>query len=110
VDVAAKEAMIVIPSKGVQGTPASLFFPEQGRLVEKILSAGSPDVSALIFEENGAFYSVLADARLIRSLLFRLYYLNGEGLMFFKPVLSRGTLRGGTVVRVFKLDTEKFSA
>ena len=107
VDLVAKEAKIFIPSKGLQGAPASLFFIEQGKLVEKLFQADTLDVSALVFEDGGDFYSVLADARLIRSLLFRLYYLKGQGLLLFKPLLTRGALREGTCLSVFELERDK---
>ena len=107
VDLGKKEAMIFIPSKGVQGAPASLFFFEQEKLVEKIATGDVLDASALVFEDQGTFYSVIADARLIRSMLFRLYYLSGESLSMFRLLLSRGTLQDGTLVRVFELEREK---
>lgn len=110
VDLAAKDATIVIPSQGIQGVPASFFFLEQEKLVEKVSQANTLDASALFFEDQGAFYSVIADARLIRSLLFKLYYLNGAGLSLFKPILSQGTLREGTCVRAFELEREKLGA
>jgi hypothetical protein len=107
VDLATKDAMILIPSKGVQGAPASLFLLEQGKLVEKVFQTNTVNVSALVFEDGGDFYSVLADARLIRSLLFRLYYLKGQGLLLFKPLFTRGALREGTCLSVFELERDK---
>jgi len=107
VDLTSKNARIFIPARGIQGAPASLFFLEQGKLVEKSFEADTLDASALIFEEGGDLYSVIADARLIRSLLFRLYYLKGEGLSLFKPLLTQGSLRGGTFLRVFELERDK---
>ncbi|HOW59982.1 MAG TPA: STT3 domain-containing protein [Candidatus Omnitrophota bacterium] len=109
-DWATKEAFLFIPSQRIQGKPASLFYFDQGQLVEKKYEGTTLEISALVFEENGSFYNVLADAKLIRSLLFRLYYLRGQGLSLFKPLVSKGTLSGGTVVRVFELDRSKLSA
>jgi dolichyl-diphosphooligosaccharide--protein glycosyltransferase len=107
VDLATKSAMVVIPDKKIQGAPVSLFFLEQGNLVEKKSQGNVLNVSALFFEEGGVFYSVIADARLIRSLLFRLYYLKGQGLAYFKPVIEKGSLSGGTMVQIYELDREK---
>jgi dolichyl-diphosphooligosaccharide--protein glycosyltransferase len=104
VNLATKEAMIVIPQKRLQGAPASLFYPEKGRLQEKVFLRDTLDISALVFEDQGSLYSVLADARLMRSLLFRLYYLHGQGLSLFRLLVNRGALNGGTVIRVFELD------
>ena len=108
VDLSTKEALIFIPSKRVQERPASLFYLDQGKLVEKIFQGGRANVSVLFFEDAGTFYSVIADARLIRSLLFRLYYLKGQGLSFFKPLITKGSLAGGTMVQIFELDRGQF--
>lgn len=107
VDTSTSDAKVFIPAKGIQGAPASLFFFEQGVLVEKKFEKDLLDVSALFFEDRGHLYAVLADADLIRSMLFRLYYLDGRGLSLFKPVLTQGTLRGGTFLRVFELERDK---
>ena len=81
VNLATHEALIFLPEKKLQGAPSSLFYFEKGQLLEKVFRGeGGLDISALVFEDQGSFYSVLADARLIRSLLFRLYYLQGRGL------------------------------
>lgn len=109
-DLASKDALVFIPSKNIQGRPASLFYLDQGKLVEKTYQGDRVNACVLFFEDAGIFYSLIADARLIRSLLFRLYYLKGQGLTFFKPLLEEGSLSGGTVVRVFELDREKLSA
>ncbi len=106
-NLATKEAMLFIPDKKLRGAPSSLFYMENGQLQEKIFRDGALDISALVFEAQGSFYAVLADAQLIRSLLFRLYYLRGQGLSLFKPLVNQGTLQGGTVIRVFELDREK---
>jgi dolichyl-phosphooligosaccharide-protein glycotransferase len=109
VDLSSMEALVFIPSKKIQGKPASFFYLDQGKLVEKAYSGDRANVSVLFFEDTGIFYCVMADARLIRSLLFRLYYLKGEGLDLFKPWTEEGSLSGGTVVRVFELDREKLA-
>jgi len=99
-----------ISPQGLMGNPSSFFYLDQGRLVEKAYQGNVPDVSVLFFEDGGVYYAVLADARLIRSLLFRLYYLKGQGLTLFKPLVEKGSLAGGTVVQVFELDRKKIPA
>lgn len=107
VNLAIKDAVLPLPSRG-GGRPRSLFYIERGQLVEKEFDGERLNVSVLIFEDAGVFYSVIADPRLIRSLLFRLYYLDGQGLSFFKPLIRKGSLSGGTVVRVFEMDRTRF--
>lgn len=108
VDLATKDALMGVSPDGVSMNPRSFFYIDQARLVEKTYQGNVPDVAILFFEDAGAFYTVLADARLIRSILFRLYYLKGQGLTLFKPLLEKGSLAGGTVVQVFELDQKKF--
>jgi len=110
VNLGTQDALIGISAQGLMGHPASFFYVDQGKVVEKNYSGNVPDVSVLLIEDGGLFYCVVADARLIRSVLFRLYYLKGQGMTFFKPFLEKGSLAGGTVVRVFELDREKLSA
>jgi len=110
VNLETQDALIGISPQGLMGHPASFFYADQGKLIEKSYSGNVPDVSVLLVEDNGAFYCVVADARLIRSVLFRLYYLKGQGMTFFRLFLEKGSLAGGTVVRVFEVDREKFLA
>lgn len=109
VDLFEKDAFIVVPSKNLQGRPISLFYLEHEKLTEKTFQGDRVNTSVLFFEDAGTFYCVVADAYLIRSLLFRLYYLGGKGLSLFKPFLSQGNLYEGTFIRVFELDREKLS-
>lgn len=109
VNFTSQDAVIFLPEKKDRVRPASLFYLDESRLVEKIYPDKGIDVSVLYFEEEGTFYCVIADARLFRSLLFRLYYLRARGLDYFKPVVEKGTLEKGTVVRIFELNRDQFS-
>jgi len=108
VNWATKDTLIAEPSKKLIGRPASLLYLDHGRWVEKAYDDPSTDLSVLIFQDARTLYAVIADAKLIRSMLFRLYYTQAEGLSFFEPVISEGTLSGGTCVRIFELDRSKF--
>lgn len=108
VDMMSHDAWVNISPEGRMGPPGSFFYVEGGNLIEKTYQTGFPEASLLFFEDGGVFYAVLADARLIRSLLFRLYYLRGQGLIFFAPLVEKGSFAGGTVVKVFEIDRQKF--
>lgn len=110
VDLAAKEAWVRVPSSGQQVRPSHFFYTENAKLVEKNYLDAVLDISVLFFEDAGVFYAVLADAALIRSMLFRLYYLRGEGLTLFKPFVSKGFFAGGTMVQVFELDRKNLAS
>ena len=107
VNLAVKEALLGVSPEGRLLKPSGLFYVDDGKLVEKKYEDGIPDAAVLFFEDAGTFYAVLADAQLIRSVLFRLYYLKGQGLSFFKPLVEKGVFAGGTVVQVFELDRKK---
>lgn len=108
VNWAIKDTLIAEPSKNRITRPVSLFYLDRGQLVEKIYADPLTDLSVLLFKDGKSFYAVMADAKLIRSMLFRLYYLQAEGLSFFKPFISEGSLSGGTCVRIFELDRSRF--
>jgi dolichyl-diphosphooligosaccharide--protein glycosyltransferase len=110
INLETKDALIGISAQGTLGHPASFFYVDQGKLVEKKFTGYVPDVAVLLVEDAGVFYCVVADARLIRSVLFRLYYLKGQGMTFFKPLLEKGSLASGTVVRVFEIERDRFLA
>ncbi len=95
-----------LPDKGVTGQPMSFFYMRNGELVEKQNSGEKVDASALLITKTGGFQSVMADPRLIRSMLFRLYYLRGEGLHFFKPFIEKQDSPTGTTLLVYELDRE----
>lgn len=108
VDWASKKASIQIPSEKVTGQPLSLFYLEQGELKE-IKSAGSAlDISALVYEADGKFYSLFADRKLILSMLYRLYYLKGAGLRFFKPFYEQSGETPRMTVQIFETDWNSF--
>jgi dolichyl-diphosphooligosaccharide--protein glycosyltransferase len=102
VDLAARDAYLLIPEKGIRGRPMSFFYLEEGRLVERKNEGELVDAGALLIPDGETFKSVIADPRLIRSMLFRFYYLKGEGLSFFKPFFYQ-SVAGGTTVAIYQL-------
>ncbi len=104
VDWENKQALIQIPSEGVSGTAASLFYLDQGQLQEVPGQGTVLNISVLVYEDQGSFFSVIADRDLIRSLLFRLYYLQGAGLRSFKPVFEKTGETPSMTVQIFETD------
>lgn len=97
-----------LPEKGVNGQPMSFFYMKDGALIEQASDGERVDASALLISENGVFKSVVADPRLLRSMLFRLYYLKGEGLRFFKPFVQEYDPLTKTRLIVYELDNAAF--
>lgn len=106
VDLATQEAWVDLPPGGQPVRPSHFFYVRQGNLVEKAYHDGGVNTAVLHFKDAGNDYAVLADVRLVRSLLFRLYYLKGQGLTLFKPLVEKGSFSGGTVVQVFELERQ----
>src|SRR3989338_1340209 len=104
IDIPTKEAFIEQPEKKLKGKPLSLFYLEGNQLIEKQYLDGNVDVSALLIEQNGEYSCVMANRELIRSMLFRLYYLNGEGLDYFKPFLKQSDDKTKTYLYLFQVD------
>jgi len=98
------ESRVRLPSEGVVGQPQSLFLIRDGRLDEIPNTKDLLDVSALVYREKDGYASVLADRELIRSMLYRLYYLRGEGLDHFTPFFETSDAGTGNVIRVFRFD------
>ncbi len=88
--------------------PVSVIYFESDKLVENKFFGKLVDVSALVYEKNGLWYSVLADRRLLRSVLFRLYYSKGKGLRFVKPFLDFRESETNTAISVFEIDWKDF--
>lgn len=107
-DLAAKDVVIFVPSANLQKKPHSLFYLDQGQLAEKTFPGGISNISVLLFQEGETFYTLIADVRLMRSMLFRLYYLKGKGISFFQPLIAEGSLSGGTMVQVYELVRARF--
>gem|GEM_PF-939217 len=104
VDRSSMDSFISVQDGKVRGKPISLFNFEEGHLVERPYEGERLDVSALLFERDGKIKSLFADRSLIRSLLFRLYYLGGKGLSVFKPFLSSSDPATKTVLCVYQID------
>lgn len=101
-----KDMVMGSSGESFQQRPISLFYLEQNELKEKIYAGVRVDASALLLERGEKLGVVLANPNLIRSILFRLYYLRGEGCRLFQPFISKEDPTTGTVILVFKIDWE----
>lgn len=106
VNLKEKDALIHIPEKKVKNRPASLFYIENGEMLEKKFEGEHLDLSVLLIPVGeDHFQAVLADSRLIRSLMFRLYYLKGAGVKNFTLFSDQRNPLNGDQVLVFKLNS-----
>ncbi len=107
VNLGTKEAQVLVAAQGLAGPPVSLFYKESGQVIEKKYENPGVNISALLIEEGGTWKSVLADRRLIRSMLFRLYYLGGEGLSLFRPFLAKKDAASSTTLLTYELQRDR---
>lgn len=84
--------------------PQSLFFIENGDLKEKRFENAAIPFSVLLIEKNNAYQCIMLDRTLAKSLLFRLYYLNGKGLSSFKPYIYEENPLTNTIISVYKIN------
>jgi len=83
------DATLVIPNSGGPVKPHSLFYLDDGQLKEKVLAGKRIEGSILFWEKDGTYQAVLAHPDLIRSVLFRLYYLGDSHFEIFQTIIRR---------------------
>lgn len=108
VDLATMDALVALPDRGVIGKPDFFFHVQNGALIERDNQGEQVDASALLIEQDGVYSSVLADGELLQSLMFRLFFLRGEGLELFRPLLAKGDRRSRSAVTVHGVDWARF--
>ena len=101
-----QEAYIVLPEKKTAVKPMSLLYGDGDQFIEKRYSGPYANVSALLFEDGPEIKSVLADPKLIRSMMFRMYYAGGKGLKLFRPIFSKKDPVSQTALMLYELDRE----
>lgn len=65
--------------------PKSLFIFNDDKMEEVVYPENDFDFSVLIFPEKEELRAIMLDTPLAKSLLVRLYFLEGKGLKYFKP-------------------------
>ena len=98
------------------GKPKSIFYMENNVLTEKNLPSATLNISVLLIADSPktpqqgspSYRIVLADERLIQSLLFRLFYLKGEGLSFLKLFTSVDNVADRTRLFVYEVNWQSF--
>jgi len=97
-----KEKSVYLHINNSYQRPKSLFTFNQDVLVEAVYPDGTLDFSALIFKIEQAYYALMLDGELAKSIFVRLYFLNGTDLKYFKPFIQEQV--GLKYIRVFEID------
>jgi hypothetical protein len=95
------------PKFGV-GTPLSVFFERDGRMVEKVLPGANLPYSVLFSTHDGAPQCILMDRNIAKSLLIQMYYFDGKGLRYLHPIIKEMDLTRRTQIYVYRVDWEQF--
>ena len=88
----------------ISGVPHSLLYVKNNKLIEKKLENPTIKLSVLIIpHSNNSQSSIVAPAEVLKSILFRLYYLDGLGLKRFEKVIQEENPLLKTRIFVFKI-------
>jgi len=102
IDLNTMDAKIASTQYG-QGQPYSVFYLKDGSVQEHINPDGNLNYSVVLYQEDGQYAARLMDHALANSLIMKLYYFDGAGLQYFKPLILSHDLTGRTRIKVFKV-------
>ncbi|MBF0505002.1 MAG: hypothetical protein HQL14_07865 [Candidatus Omnitrophica bacterium] len=102
IDLTTMETQIQSPQYG-SGQPLSVFYIKDGIITEHKNSQGILNYSVLLYQEDGQYVARLMDHALANSLIMKLYYFDGHGLQYFKPLILSRDLTGRTRIKVFEV-------
>lgn len=89
------------------GIPYSVFYMKDGVLEEKKLEGSNVGFSVLLFKaDQDSYNTIFLDRDLAKSLFVRMYFLNGEGLKYFK-VLHKEKTQEGNLVYIYDIQWPK---
>jgi hypothetical protein len=98
------ECFLLSPDGTKFVNPKSLIYVQNDEFKEKVYPGSTLPFSVLLLEKDDAYKCILLDSSMAKSLLFRLYYLNGKGLPTFKFFLREEDPASNNIVIVYKID------
>ncbi|HOW36412.1 MAG TPA: STT3 domain-containing protein [Candidatus Omnitrophota bacterium] len=90
------------------GVPRSIVYDNGNDVIEKEFAHADLPFSVVLFKQDNLYNCIIADPRLARSLLFRLYFLKGKGLKYLEPFAQESDLTGRTRIYVYRVLWEDF--
>lgn len=102
-----KESKLCVIDSGEygKGIPQSIFYrDENGQFQEKEFPQANLPYSVMLVLTDADRGCILLDESLARSMLMRMYYLEGAGLRHFKLFLDEQDLTGQTRIQVWEVD------
>ena len=92
-----------------KGIPQSIFYIQDNKYIEKNLPGGNLSFCVVFIKGESNNQAILLDRQLANSMLIRLYFFNGVGLKYFKPLVSESDMTKRTVIKAFEVDWKKFN-
>ena len=107
VDFDALRAFAILPGTDPpQMEPIDFYHKKDGVWTLQQEPESTRPFVAILIEQDKIFRLVLTHKELIKKLLFRLYYFEGQGMKYFVPVKTSEDLDTGTRIEAFKIDLE----
>jgi asparagine N-glycosylation enzyme membrane subunit Stt3 len=102
IDPNTMDARIQSPTYG-EGGPLSVFYLKDGQVVEHMNPEGYLNYSVVLYQDGNQITARLMDRAIANSLIMKLYFFDGNGLQYFKPLILSHDLTGRTRIKVFKV-------
>lgn len=99
----------VASKKFGKGIPQSIIYMEGNSLKEKKFDGANLAYSIMLFKDGSVYNAMAVDRRLAASLLFRLYFFEGQGLKYIEPFTNETDLTKRTRIYVYKINWAEFN-
>jgi len=99
-----RDCYLLSPDSTKFTRPKSLFYIENFEFKEKAYPGENLPYSVLLIEKDNLYHCLILDRVLAKSLLFKLYYLKGNGLSHFKPFILNEDPATKTTIMVYKIE------
>jgi hypothetical protein len=109
-NLATLECDLVSEKKNLLAKPTSIFYMDGDVFRERVFDHPTINASVLLIQNEGKYSSVIAEREFAGSLAFRMYYLKGKGLEYFKPFTQVEDVLTQTRIYVYEVDWKKFLA
>jgi asparagine N-glycosylation enzyme membrane subunit Stt3 len=90
------------------GTPLSIFYEQEGRVIEKVLPHASLSYSVLYSTRDGGQQCLLLDRLIAKSLIIKMYHFEGKDLQYLRPVIKETDLSKRNEIYVYEVNWPKF--
>jgi len=103
VNIDTKDIGFSSPDKKFKDQIESIVYLEDGSSVAEMPVTASGKLSVMLLDNGGKYAVVVADKRLVRSILFRLYYFKGIGLDHFKLAIHDNSSQDDSDIYLYEV-------